>query len=141
MVSWSQPRSGMVSTGVCPARGCSFDVVVHQTVADRYWKKGETFYCPAGHGQSFNPHRRETEARLRREAQAAEEAAAEARLAKDRASRTCPWPTCDGRLLASERGLRQHMVKAHGAPWSMPEVSADEIGQVLNGQDPAEVVR
>lgn len=102
--------------------------------------KGPGWYCANGHSRIFR-HTADDEAAERKRVKALEGQAEQARLARDRAARTCPWPTCDGRLLASERGLRQHMVKAHGAPWAMPSVSTDEIGQVLNGRDPVDVVR
>lgn len=105
---------------------------------------GPGWHCPNGHARHFieakNARKRRQEEEQRRLLKAEREAK-RAREAAVLAARTCPWPTCDGRVLASERGLRQHMVKAHGAPWSTPEVTADEVGQVLNGRDPAEVVR
>lgn len=129
----------VTSTGRCVVGTCANHVYVLASQYERLQETGETFYCPAGHGQAFTPRKkqRDQERRLKE----AERAAERAREAAELAARTRPWPTCDGRVLASERGLRQHMVKAHGAPWATPEVTADEVGQVLNGRDPAEVVR
>lgn len=134
----------LVDTGRCPSDTvCDHHVYVPESTNRWLQESHATFSCPAGHRQSFaGPSPSE---RAKREALA--RAATEERLRKqyeaeaDRAKRRCPWPTCDGRLLASERGLRQHMVRAHGAPWALVELSGEEVAQVLNGRDPADVVR
>lgn len=132
-------NEAVISTGRCVVGTCANHTYLLESQYDLLRETGETFYCPAGHGQAYTPRKKKREADER--ARRAEQAAEQARQRADLAARTCPWPTCDGRVLASQRGLRQHMVKAHGAPWATAEVTADEVGQVLNGRDPVEVVR
>lgn len=129
----------ITDTGRCPVPTCGNHVYVPRSQYELLRQTGETFYCPAGHRQSFTAQP-EVDARKKRLEQA-ERAAERSRREADEASRRCPWPTCEGRLLSSPRGLRQHMVKAHGAPWATVELSGEEIAQVLNGRDPAEVLR
>lgn len=127
----------IIDTGLCPTATCGLHVYVPREQYEQLLETGTQFWCPAGHGQAFPARpKRDAEAKRLREAEAA---AAKMQDRADRAARTCPWPTCDGRLLASPQGLRQHMVKSHGAPWASPELSVEEIGQVLNGRDPAEL--
>jgi hypothetical protein len=129
----------LVSTGRCPVGSCGNHTYVLEDQYDLLRDKGHTFYCPAGHQQSFTPRKKANEDEERRKR--LEREARNARERAELAERTCPWPTCEGRVLASPKGLRQHMVKAHGAPWATAEVTRDEIVQVLNGRDPGEVVR
>jgi hypothetical protein len=128
----------LVDTGRCPTATCGLHVYVPEPQYQLLRETGSTFYCAAGHSQSFTPKPKIDE-RAKRLA-AAERDAERLRRTADEAARRCPWPTCEGRLLASPKGLRQHMVKAHGAPWLSPEISADDVGQILNGRDPAEVI-
>lgn len=136
----------IIDTGRCPHSTCGNHVYVPESQYERLRETGDQFFCPAGHGQSFTA--RPVLDKQKQRAELAERRAAEAIAAADRArvqaqlaARTCPWPTCDGRVLASPKGLRQHMVKAHGAPWATAELTADEVAQVLNGRDPSEVVK
>ncbi len=128
-----------VNTGQCPNGTCRNDTWVTREQYDRLRKSGQTFYCLAGHQQSYTPQK-EINAKARR-LREAEEQAAEARAAQEaalkamrKAERTCTWPTC-GAVLRSPKMLRQHMVDQHGAPWLTPEVANDVIAQVLNGRD------
>lgn len=143
----------LIDTGRCPVAICGNHVYVLESQYERLLETGESFYCAGGHGQSFttrpkiNERKRrieelERQVNAERERAAREQAQAEEeRKRASRARRTCPWPTCEGRVLRSERQLRQHLVDHHGAPWATPEISADEIGQVLNGRKPSEVVK
>jgi hypothetical protein len=132
--------SGMLEVIRCG--GCG----IHYGVPD-YWieerrEDGKGFNCPNGCCRAFPGKAKRDKTREAEKAAAKAKADAEhAAAMRDIAERTCPWPTCDGRVLASPRGLRQHMVKAHGAPWASPELDIEEVGQVLNGRDPEEVVR
>jgi hypothetical protein len=132
----------VVATGPCPVATCGNTPFLTMAMADKLYRRGETFYCPAGHSQSWPglPKRNKVKEAERAAAKAKSDAEHAAAM-REIAERTCPWPTCDGRVLASPRGLRQHMVKAHGAPWASPELDIDEVGQVLNGRDPEDVIR
>lgn len=100
----------VVSTGPCPHAACAQHVYVLESVYDKLRDSGASFYCPMGHAQSFDGKKKRDEiAEAQRRAKAAEERLEAERRKADVAARTCPWPTCDGRVLASERGLRQHM--------------------------------
>ena len=118
----------IIDTGSCPTATCGNHVYVPVAQYERLRQTGDRFYCPAGHGQSFTA-RPVIDARVKRAKEAEAALEQERRFAKaaqeraERAARTCPWPTCEGRVLASPLGLAQHMVKAHGAPWLKPELS------------------
>jgi hypothetical protein len=143
---------GWTGTGVCIRPGCSAQVVLPDAVYAKVKRTGETFYCYMGHGQCYPgedveaQRHKEKEAMQRqlrnvqRDADAAENARVAAVKAKRKAERTCTWPTCEY-VARSPKGLRQHMVDQHGAPWATAEVTADEVAQVLNGRDQTEVVK
>lgn len=135
----------VIDTGRCPTATCGLHVYVPRSQYELLTETGLSFFCAAGHSQSFTarPVINERKKKLQEAERAAERARAAAEQAErraDLAARTCPWPTCDGKVLASPRGLRQHMVKTHGAPWAMPELGIEEVGQVLNGRDPSSLV-
>lgn len=136
----------IVSAGPCPQATCGNHTYLTKAQYNRFHETGESFYCIAGHTGSWTAKKEidAKEQRLKEAEQRAREAgeAQEAALkAMRKAERTCPWPTCEGKVLRSAKQLRQHLVDVHGAPWATPEVSAEEIGQVLNGRDQADVVR
>lgn len=132
----------VVAIGPCPEATCGNTPYLTLEMADKLYRTGATFYCPAGHSQSWPGKKKRDEVKAaQRKAEQAKADAEHAAAMREIAERTCPWPTCDGRVLASPRGLRQHMVKAHGAPWVSPLLEVEEVGQVLNGRDPADVVR
>lgn len=136
----------VVDTGRCPTSTCGNHVYVLESQYERLRETGDQFFCPAGHGQSFTA-KPKIDAQKKRLAELETQVERERKRAElkqrklDEAVRTCPWPMCDGRKLASERGLRQHMVKTHGAPWTSQELGVEEIAQVLNGRDPVELVK
>jgi hypothetical protein len=135
----------IVDTGRCANAICDNHTYLPRGQYDKLRESGATFYCQAGHAGRYTP-KKETDAKERR-LREAERLATEAREAQEaalkamrKAERTCTWPTC-GAVLRSPKMLRQHMVDVHGAPWATPEVSAEEIGQVLNGRNQTEVVQ
>lgn len=120
---------------------CGVNWYMPRQLYNQRYEDGCTFFCPNGHRNVYPGRKKMDEvAAAKRKAKQAEADAEHAAAMREIAERTCPWPTCDGRVLASPRGLRQHMVKAHGAPWASPELDIEDVGQVLNGRDPADVV-
>lgn len=114
--------NGAFEETACCVKGCGEIIVTHTDIEKRRQRTGETFYCPAGHGQSYIVGKTKEQKRieqLERSITHYEDILAERMQDLDEAL-ICPWRGCPrrdaGYVYATADTRDAHMAREHGLP-------------------------